>query len=236
MAPAYEHMRPDCTTVQQPATSADVLRISMYMSIDGGPQFGEIVRTFGARHPGCRVQVSNAGSFDMALELRNAMADMITVRLPFTAPGVVMGPGLTSEVRVAVVSEDHPLAERESVDYDDIADYPVADHPTTPRDLAEAMAPTRTSRGRRIRRVVTDHTFSELVPLIAAGDLVHLTVASFLDHPDRSGVRAVPVRDLPPFRTALAWHAGREDVRIRAFADAALDIVGGLDRPPTPSS
>jgi DNA-binding transcriptional LysR family regulator len=228
----YSMMSSADTTAQRSGTGATgVLRISMYTLIDGGPQFVEIVKTFGTRHPGCRVQVTDAGSFDMALELRNAMADMIIVRLPFTAPGVVIGPELSSEARVALVAEDHPLAERESVDYDDIADYPVTDHPTIPRDLVEALAPARTSSGRRIQRIVTDHTFSELIPLIAAGDLVHLTVASFLDHPGWSGVRAVPIRDLPPSRTALAWLAGQEDVRIRAFADAALDVVIGLDRP-----
>ncbi len=238
MAPAYEQMRSAFTAAQDSAAGATgVLRISMYTMVSGGPQFVEIVKTFSARNPGCRVEATDTGIVDLLAELRAGRTDMIAVRLPFTGPDVVIGPELSSEARVAVVAEDHPLADRGSVDYDDIADHPVIDHPAIPRDLVEALAPALTSNGRRIRRVVTTgRTFSELVLLVAGSDLVHLTVASFLDHHGRPGVRAVPVRDLPPSRTALVWLAGREDLRIRAFADAARQVVGDLDDPPAPRS
>lgn len=238
MAPAYEQMRSAFTAAQDSAAGATgVLRISMYTLLNGGPRFVEIVKTFEARHPGCRVQVTDAGIFDMAVALRNDDADMVTVRLPFTAPGVVVGPVLSSEARVAVVAQDHPLTERGAVGYDDIADHPVIDHPAIPRELVEALGPSRTPGGHRIRRVVSHaRTFSELVLVVAGSDLVHLTVASFLDHHGRPGVTTVPIRDLPPSHTALAWLAGREDLRVRAFADAARDVVGDLDAPPPPRS
>jgi hypothetical protein len=46
---------------------------------------------------------------------------------------------------------------------------------------------------------------SELLLLIAQGRLVHPTVAPFAEHFRHPGIAIIPVRDLPPSSTALAW-------------------------------
>lgn len=61
---------------------------------------------------------------------------------------------------------------------------------------------------------------------IANGQIVHPTVRSFLDYYRHPGVVAIPIRDLPPSETALAWLTGGETAKLRAFVDVAGAVVG----------
>ena len=61
----------------------------------------------------------------------------------------------------------------------------------------------------------------------ATGELVHPTVASFLDYHPHPGLVILPVRDLPPSTTAMLWRRGTDSAKVRAFAQVA---------PPYPNS
>jgi hypothetical protein len=50
----------------------------------------------------------------------------------------------------------------------------------------------------------------------------------YYPHPD---VAYVPFRDAPPVEWGLLWHAEMETQRVRAFADAARDLVLGSRSP-----
>lgn len=110
----------------------------------------------------------------------------------------------------------------------------VTDNTTFPRELMDAFIPPRTPSGTLLRRVDI-RTFSEALLLVATGDIVHPTVGSILDHHGRPGIRTVPIRDLPPSRTALVWLAAREDLRIRGFAAAARDVLRDQQASPEPA-
>jgi DNA-binding transcriptional LysR family regulator len=226
VAPAYEQMRQAYTEAHEIATGvAGTLRLGLYSPIAGGPHLVDIVKTFQTRHPDCLVQLIETGlTRDQLKWLRHDDADLMAMRLPFDHPDVVIGPILSREDRVVLVAEDNPLAERESLSYDDLARYTVPDSATLPREMMDAFIPPYTQSGRRLKRAEV-HSTSEILMRVAAGEVVHPTVRSFLDHFPGNGVKAVPIRDLPPSETVLIWLKTNHSVKIDAFARATADVL-----------
>jgi hypothetical protein len=62
-----------------------------------------------------------------------------------------------------------------------------------------------------------------VLALVARGDVVHPTVASLTSYYTHPGVTAIPLRGLPPARTALVRAAGRELPAVRAFLELATE-------------
>lgn len=152
---------------------------------------------------------------------------MAVVRLPLTEPGYAVGPTLSHEERVLVVAKDHPLAGYDSVSYEDIADWPISDSPAFPREMMDAFVPPVTPQGRVLKRIVTTNLEDTLMRL-ALGVQVHPTVRSFFDYVNHPALTSVPIRDLPPSGTALAWLAANRSPKIAAFVRAAADVAVGV--------
>ena len=113
---------------------AGSLRIGIYFTLNLGPHMPEIVRTFESRHPDCEVAFVNTGFERNYVDaLRQGEVDMLAARLPLTAPDITVGPILSREERVVVVPRDDPLAQRESISYED---PPTAWSATCPRSRA----------------------------------------------------------------------------------------------------
>jgi hypothetical protein len=64
---------------------------------------------------------------------------------------------------------------------------------------------------------------------VAAGEIVHPTVRPFLDHFPHPGVTAIPIRDMPPSKTALMWLKTNRSVKVEAFARAATDVLRAVE-------
>lgn len=153
---------------------------------------------------------------------------MIAVRLPLGEPDVMIGPVLSHEERILLVAKHDPLAQHESVTLEDFADRAVSDVPAFPREMMDAFIPPLTPAGRPFRRSV-NRNIEELVMRVALGEQVHPTVPSilsFVNHPEITGV---PIRDLPPSETALAWLAANHSPKIEAFVSAAVDILASTE-------
>jgi len=54
-------------------------------------------------------------------------------------------------------------------------------------------------------------------------------VHTFTEHTRHPGIRHVRIRDLPPTSTALIWLKKGGGVKVRAFAQAATDVVQTKD-------
>ena len=72
---------------------------------------------------------------------------------------------------------------------------------------------------------------SELLLLIAQGRLIHPTVAPFAEHFRHPGIAIVPVRDLPPSSTALAWLRGYEHPARDTFVATVEQVVATHPQP-----
>ena len=201
------------------------VRVGLFSGPAAGPRFFGIVQAFEARHPQCAVQIEDSfpGLFD---SLRRGEVEALATWLPHGQTDVVVGPTLTREPRVLAVGPEHPLAGRSEVSIEDVADYATIEMAPVPKELHEAWIPSRTPKGRRIRRQrMEEVTMNELAYLVRAGKLVHPTVASaarFWGHPD---LVYVPIVDMPPLRSALVWRRGLRDPTLREFVRVAREVL-----------
>jgi DNA-binding transcriptional LysR family regulator len=230
MSPAYESMRKAFEEAREESTGvAGQLRIGTYAPVNYGPYFLEIVKTFEARHPECQVLARDTGmTRDQFDWLRRDELDLLAMRLPLTEPELMIGPILSHESRIIIVAKDHPLASKESVSIEDLADYTLPSASGLPPEMLDAFVPRQAPSGRPLRRVETPSLADGLVR-VATGEFVHPTVSSFLDHYHHPGVTGVPIRDLPASETALVWLKGKENRKIQAFARAAAEVVASRE-------
>lgn len=227
MRPAYDQVQQAFRDAREAATGiTGPLRIGMYARITCGPHWREIVQTFQSRHPSCEVELihENFGR-DYLDRLRNGEVEILVARLPLSGPEFTIGPILSREKRIMLVAKDDPMATRESAKFDEFADRAQPDMPTMPREMVDAFVPPTTTDGTKIRRT-SIRSFEEALMLVAAGELVHPTTANFLDYYVHDGVIAVPISDLPPSETALAWlSSSARSPTIQAFAQAADGVL-----------
>lgn len=210
------------------------VRLGLYRNaLNAGPHLTEIVRAFTRTHPACTVELIDVGSMAEALApLRSGHVDLITARLPLSEPDLTVGPTLVSQRRVLLVARTDALAEHDAIDYDEIGDRPVGTlRSTLPPDLRENFIPSTTPTGRRLNRASgTLGTPTEINLQVALGQIVHVTVEGWVERHRHPDVVALPIRDLPPSLTALAWLSSVHNPRTVAFAAQAAAVLAQADK------
>ena len=126
---------------------------------------------------------------DQLTELRSGEADVAFVRLPIDDDGLHTIE-LWDELAVAVLPNDHPLAEAESLTLADLESDPPA-----PVQSEAAMT----------------------VELVAAGSGHAILPHGVARLHHRRDVVAIPVTDVPTTRIALVWRIERDDADIQEF-------------------
>jgi DNA-binding transcriptional LysR family regulator len=146
---------------------------------------------------------------------------------PVREPDLRTGPVLMREPRMLAVSSGHPFARRTSASMEDLArDTVLRPSASTPDYWGEHCVPRHTPSGRIIQRGQVAETFQEMLTLIAAGKGIYPVGAQAVRYYARPDISYIPLRDAPPFEWGLAWHAGRETSRLRAFSLTARDVSG----------
>jgi DNA-binding transcriptional LysR family regulator len=205
------------------------LRLGTFEPCSAGPHLLPIVEAFEARNPDCDVMVTEIshGADPLGL-LRRGDVDLLAIRLPLDDPGVVVGPRLTREPRVLAVATNHPLAARERVTLEDVADNFVTECAGVPKAIMEAFIPTHAPSGRPIRRIPRSPVKPfELAALVARGKVVHPTVPSFASYFGQPGIGYVPIAGMAPLESALVWRRGRVDPRRGALVEVAREVLPG---------
>ena len=232
--PVYEQLRHVLRAIHEANREiAGELRLGLDGPSSGGRALPHIISLFTSRHPDCSVHVTETGIGDPIGPLRRGEFDLIALDLPVNQPDLVIGPILRRDERLIGLATNHPLAKRDSVSLEDIADYETHDGGgSQPAEKIDAWSPPRTPAGRPIRRQhLTNPTFSQIFALVAAGEIVHFASNPlFLTYP---GVVYRPITDMPPIESALTWLASEQTTAVRAFADAARDTLETLS-PPLP--
>jgi DNA-binding transcriptional LysR family regulator len=203
------------------------LRLGLLSGPAGGPHLVEIINAFESLHPECRVEVSQMAWDDPVASLRENEVDVMATWVPLEQPDLVVGPTLTRQPRVLAVAQDHPLAERDIVDVEELADHRVVLFDSGPKKLRETITPSRTPKGRPIRGAHVgggDRAMLDLPVRIARSDLVFPTVASAIPYMGELDLAFVPVKGMPPLRSALAWRRPARDPKLRAFIRVAKDV------------
>ncbi|WP_163510643.1 LysR family transcriptional regulator [Fodinicola acaciae] len=225
LRPSYEQIQHAIALVTELAADVTgVLRVCVPTYSMAGPSFTAIARTFQDRYPGCRLIVSEEfpGDFD---RLRKGAWDIMCHRHPIRDPDLTIGPTLSTEERVLLVRVGHPLDKRGFATTEDLADNAVIQRSGIPSEQYEEFFPTHTPTGRPIPRGPQITVTSEVLQLVARGEIVHPTVASFLVYYRHPEVTAIPLRGHPPIQSALVWVTSRENTAIRAFAQTAAETI-----------
>jgi DNA-binding transcriptional LysR family regulator len=208
------------------------LRLGLFAD-PGASQISRIAKAFEESYPDCAVQAAEVPLEDPFGPLRMGELDLVSSWLPHGQPELVIGPQLSTEPRVLAVASDHPLAQREEVSIEEVADFRVMRFETMPREFNEEWIPSKTPAGRPIlHEAFNDQSLgdrgrmtNDLVYRIATGRVVHPTVPSFANmfgHPD---IVYVPIADMRPLRSALVWRRDNDDPRVREFARIADQVV-----------
>jgi DNA-binding transcriptional LysR family regulator len=146
------------------------------------------VRRWEQRRPGEPLDVVPVAETDQTAVLHDGRAQMSFVRLPVEREGLHLIP-LYSEVQVVVLSQDHPLADFDTLERSDLAD-----------DLVLEGLPAKAA-----------------VETVAAGTGIAFLPMSVARLHHRKDVRAVPVPELEETQVGLAWKVDDEDPRLEEF-------------------
>jgi DNA-binding transcriptional LysR family regulator len=209
-------------------TLEGTLRLGLLSGPAGGQTLVEVIREFETLHPECSVEVPQLSWDDPFAPLRENEIHLMASWLPLDQPDLVIGPTLTRQRRVLAVASVHPLAERDAVDVEELADLPVIRFDNWPKELSEALFPFRTPAGRPIpgRRIpVGERAAYEIAVRVARGELAFPTVASAIGYMGDLDVAAVPITGLPELRSALVWRRPARDPKLRAFVRVARDVL-----------
>jgi DNA-binding transcriptional LysR family regulator len=203
------------------------LRLAIFSAPAGGPHLVDIIRSFEEVHSSSTVEVSQVSWDDPLAGLREGDVDLMATWLPLEQPDLVVGPVLTKQARVLAVSHDHPLADRETVDVEELADHRLPRFDNWPKELHDVFSPSRTPRGRRIEhlRIATgERQVSDVAVRVARRELVYPAVESAISY--MGDLTFIPITGMPELRSALVWRRPARDPTLRAFIRVARDVLG----------
>jgi DNA-binding transcriptional LysR family regulator len=228
LAPAVEQLDGVLDQASADTRSVDgTLRLGMFSAPAGGPRLVEIVQAFEALHSTAAVEMIPVSWDDPFERLLDGDVDLMATWLPLAERELVVGPELTAQPRELAVSQGHPLAERDSVDVEELADYRLPRFDNWPKELNEAVLPSRTPGGRPIERVgiPVGERMSDIAVRVARGEIVFPTVASATSY--MGDLRFIPITGMPKLRSALVWRRPARDPRLRAFIHVAREVLRG---------
>jgi DNA-binding transcriptional LysR family regulator len=225
LRPAYEQIRAGIDRAIAAGRGIDGVLRAGFIGTAVGQFLHEVAGTFHARHSACQVQIREARYSDFLDLLRADEIDVMLVPVPVDEPDLVSSPILFRESSVLAVPARHRLARRASVSLEDLAADRVLRPRSMPDYMDESLVPRRTPGGRLIERGLDFGTVQEMLSLIGAGKGVFPVPAHAATYDTRPDVVYLPIRDGLPRERRLIWRAAAETNRIRAFTQAALDLV-----------
>jgi DNA-binding transcriptional LysR family regulator len=211
------------------------LRLGLLTPAVEGPHLPAITETFQRRHPECRLELSIPTYGEQFDRLRRGEIDLLLSWLPHGQPDLVDGPILTREPRVLAVAQGHPLAHRDKISLEEIADYYVLPNEEVfPKELAEAWIPHTTPSGRIIRRF--DVSFGKMArdnPSQLRQQMSWWIQTGRIVYPGVPAVKSilgpnvvyVPIADMPPMRAALVWLRRVNNPRLQVFVRVARRVM-----------
>ena len=203
------------------------LRLGVVTPGQVGHRLRSIIADYEAAHPHSQVQFVGLPFTDRFGPLRRGDVDVMITSLPLRQRDLATGPVLTRQPRLLAVARQHPLAQRSEISIEEVADYRVGNLDIAgPPELLQEMSPLHTPQGRpilRSERALRDP--AELLLAVAAGQIVQPVLAAFAATYQHPEIMYLPITDLPPARTVLAW---RRDTRSRALQELLRLTTAGL--------
>ncbi|MGK5553269.1 LysR family transcriptional regulator [Actinomadura kijaniata] len=184
------------------------------------------VGVFRDRYADCTVRIQEIQFDDPFGPLRRGELDLQISEFPAHAPGVIEGPVLFRVPRALMVPAGHPLAGRDGVSMEDLAEIPLM-RPggDVPKYLLNLHVPTHTPMGRPVPHGPSYTFWSEVPALVAAGLGGSIVAARAARYHDRPGIAFVPFQDGPPLEYGVLWSAAGQTPPALAFVDLLVDLA-----------
>jgi DNA-binding transcriptional LysR family regulator len=229
VAPVYDELARVLEGAHAGARSLEgSLRLGLFSVPAEGPHLAGIVDAFEALHPESEVELVQLSWDDPLERIRGGDVALMACWLPLEQPDLVVGPVLARAQRVLAVGREHPLAARESVSFEELADYAIPRLDGWPRELHETLLPATTPSGRPIPAVripAGERNLLEIAHRVARQELVFPTVASAQPFGAPFDLVYVPITGMAPARSALVWRRRERDPKLREFIRIARDML-----------
>ncbi|MFD0363958.1 LysR family transcriptional regulator [Nocardia sp. GCM10030253] len=183
---------------------------------------GDLFRT---RYPECEIQIQEQVLNNRFGPLRTRELDLQLAEFPAEEPDITTGPIIFSHPRALTVPAAHPLAGRESVSLEDLADYPLITIIGPPQYFLDFHLPRHTPLGQPIPRGPATTAWQEILSLVSAGKAVCPTSIRSAEYYARPDLAYVPFRDAPTMDFGLTWLTAAESVKIRTFVQTILEVA-----------
>ncbi|MEU9360193.1 LysR family transcriptional regulator [Streptomyces sp. NPDC051840] len=199
-----------------------------------GPQaldLAEVIESFRVRHPEIDLRIQEINFANPFGPLRDGSVDVASAWFPVREPDFTVGPVLVTEPLRLMVAANHPLAAREAVGMEDLADWVLPHSPDpTPEYWQQTLVPTHTPKGRPIRRGPRVSTFQEIAAVVAVSDVVCLVHSLGARYYQWHGLRYLRLFDAPLVSWALIWPTAGESEPVRALSRVVRDAGPRIGR------
>jgi DNA-binding transcriptional LysR family regulator len=205
------------------AAGADTLTIGTLA--DSAEQVGTWLATaYREQHPAIRIRIRETDFTDPTAGLRAGLVDVALTRTPFDDTGIATHVLRADPVGV-VLRADDPLAGRDSVTTDELADRRWFRLPDGTDPIWRAFWSDGTG-GPVVR------TVHECQQAVLWNGTVGLTT---LNHTLPAGLTSVPLRDKPPSCLVVAWPSSNPSPLVRSFVQLAATVteLSAVPAPPT---
>jgi DNA-binding transcriptional LysR family regulator len=184
-----------------------------------------VLRDFAAVRPQVALNVRNIDFSDPSAGLLSGAADVALLWLP--APDTLEVVALREEPRLAVLAADHPLAARDELSAEELAEQPfvwIEAMDAATRDFW-TLAAHRGGRPARIGSTISG--FEDLFTAVRSGRAVAASPASVVSALPWTDLVVRPVHGLAPATLAVCHRHGDARPVVEAFVRSALAAAGG---------
>jgi len=207
----------------------EVLRIGL-IAAGAGALTTAILSAAVQRMPTMRLEMRRLGFFDTRTELLEGRVDVVFGPAPFDTDDRIITDPLWSEPRVLVAPSTHPLAGRDSISIDEIADDVFVSASGGPPEVLDWWLVDPRPDGSHPRRGPVADDFEGLLELVAAGVGVNIASASAATHYGREGLSFVRIRDIEPSTILLCSLKRPASAAVPAFTAIAKELAPPLSR------
>lgn len=211
------------------AADGELLRIGL-IAAGAGALTTAILSAAVQRMPTMRLEMRRLGFFDTRDELLDGRVDVVFAPAPFESDDRIVADPLWSEPRVLVVPSSHPIADRESISINEVADEVFVSASGGPPEVLDWWLVDPRPDGSHPQRGPVADDFEGLLELVAAGVGVNIASASAASHYGREGVRFVRIRDIEPSTILLCSLKRPSTPAVHAFTAIAKELAPPLSR------
>src|SRR5215468_10366004 len=185
---------------------AGTLRVGFIVGTQVEPT-SRILGAFRQRYPAATLELTECNFSDPSAGLNGGDADIAFIMPPITHNGLSIRE-IYHVPRVAVISAGHRLAGRATISVHELFDDPWIVAETSDTVCRDFWLATGHRAGRPPKLGQATKSIDKFIQLAVAGQVVGLAAAWVEDAFARPGIRFVPVIDIEPAVTAIAWRPG----------------------------